>query len=384
MKKSIHNQDIFTKALALHRRYRGKLEVCGKIPFREKKDLALIYTPGVGGVSSFVAKHPESVREYTIKGNAVAVVSDGSAVLGLGNIGAYGSIPVLEGKCFLFKHFAGIDAFPIALATENTEEIIAAVKAIAPIFGGINLEDISAPRCFEIEERLKKELDIPVMHDDQHGTAIIVLAALLNAARVTRKDFKKLRVVIQGAGPAGTAVARLLIQAGVRDIVLTDSHGVIFRGRKNLLPYKADLARRTNPRGVRGEIQNALRGADVLIGVSRGNTIAASDVMFMAPRQIVFALSNPIPEIIPDEAKRGGAFVVATGRSDFPNQINNSLAFPGIFRGALDRRVPKITDTMKLRAARALAGLVPRPTASKIIPSMFDPRVMKTVARSIR
>ncbi len=372
------------KALALHKKLGGKIRIEPAAPIRNRADLALVYTPGVAAVSSYVAAHPQKAREYTGKGRMVAVVSDGSAVLGLGNIGPLGALPVMEGKCALFKSFAGVDAVPIVLDVHTADEIVAVVKAIAPSFGGINLEDIAAPQCFEIEDRLKAELDIPVMHDDQHGTAIVVVAGLLNALKVVGKRMGAAHIVIAGAGAAGTAVAKLLRIAGARDIVILDSKGVLSTKREGLSGHKAELASWSNPREVRGGLQDALRGADALVGVSGPGLATAADIALMAPKAIVFALANPTPEIMPDEAKKGGAFVIATGRSDFPNQINNSLAFPGVFRGALDNRVRAITDAMKLKAAKAIAALVPRPTRGRIVPDMFDKRVARAVARVIR
>lgn len=354
------------------------------MPLRTARDLALLYTPGVGAVSLFLAKNKGAFRSYTIKSNSVAVISDGSAVLGLGNIGPEGALPVLEGKCAIFKHFANVDAWPLALATQDTEVIIQTIKAIAPAFGGINLEDISAPRCFEIETRLKRELDIPVMHDDQHGTAIVVLAALINAAKVVGKDFKLMRVVINGAGPAGTAIAYILKKAGIRYMRILDSHGILAPRTKHLEEYKMKLARATNPRGVSGSLEDAIGGANVFIGVSRGGLLRRDHIRLMATSPVIFALANPVPEIMPDEARAAGARVIATGRSDFPNQINNALVFPGVFRGAFDNRVRQITDNMKIHAAYALADLVKKPNVSNIMPPIFDPRVVKTIARAIR
>lgn len=376
--------DTAQKALALHKKLGGKIRIVPAAPIRNRAELALVYTPGVAAVSSYVAAHPQKAREYTSKGRMVAVVSDGSAVLGLGNIGPLGALPVMEGKCALFKSFGGVDAVPIVLDVHTADEIVSAVKAIAPSFGGINLEDIAAPQCFEIEERLKAELDIPVMHDDQHGTAIVVVAGLLNALKVTGKRMATARIVIAGAGAAGTAVAKLLRVAGARDIVILDSKGTLYAKREGLSHHKVELASWSNPRDVRGGLQDALRGADVLVGVSGPGLASPADIAFMAPKPIVFALANPTPEIMPDEAEEGGAFIIATGRSDFPNQINNSLAFPGVFRGALDNRVRSITDAMKLKAAKAIATLVPRPTRGRIVPDMFDKRVARAVARVIR
>jgi len=371
-------------ALALHKKMAGKLEMKSKGALKTRDDWSTMYTPGVGAVSMHLAKHPEDARKYTIKRNTVAVVSDGSAVLGLGNIGPLGALPVMEGKCAIFKEMAGVDAFPIVLDTQDTEEIIKVVKAIAPGFGGINLEDIGAPRCFEIEERLKAELDIPVFHDDQHGTAIVVLAGLINAAKVVEKKLEKMRVVIVGAGAAGRAIALLLAEAGIQEIIVTDSKGIIYEGRSGLVPYKKELAKVTNKMKIEGELMDALDGADVLIGVSGPGTIAGAHIEKMAPQAVVFALANPIPEIKPDDAKRAGAAVVATGRSDYPNQVNNSLVFPGIFRGALDKGVRDITDEMKLAAAKKLAGMVKKPDEDKIIPGIMEKDVAKTIASAVK
>ncbi len=372
------------RALALHKKLHGKIAVVPKIPVRNRMTLALVYTPGVGAVSAYLAKHPKQVREFTMKSNSVAVVSDGSAVLGLGNIGPEGAIPVMEGKCALFKTFAGIDAVPIVLATQDPREIIETVVRIAPVFGGINLEDIAAPKCFTIEEELKRRLRIPVMHDDQQGTAIVVLAGLMNAFRAVRKNIKRGRIVILGAGAAGAAVTRILVKCGVRDVVVLDRKGIMYKNRRGLAGYKKELAQKTNPRGLRGGIEEALKNADAVVGVSGPGLLTAAHVSRMAKDAIVFALANPVPEIMPDEALRGGAKIVATGRSDFPNQINNSLAFPGVFLGALDHGVRAITDAMKIRAAKHLAQLVPHPTSTNIIPDMFDKRVPPAVASAIR
>lgn len=372
------------RALEEHRKLRGKIEVRAKAPLRKREDLSLFYTPGVGAVSSYVAKHKKEVGQYTIKSNTIGIISDGSAVLGLGNIGPEGALPVMEGKAMIFKEFAGLDAFPIVLATQDVEEIIATVKNIAPVFGGINLEDISAPRCFEIEERLKKELAIPVMHDDQHGTAIVVLAALINAFKVVKKSLSKGMIVISGAGAAGVAIANLLHRVGVGDIIILDSKGIIEKSRGGLTPVKKKLASFTNKRRVKGGLIEALKGAGAVIGVSGPGLMDASHVRLMAKRPIVFALANPTPEILPGEALRGGAAVIGTGRSDFPNQINNALVFPGVFRGALDNGVRKITDAMKVKAALNLAALVKNPKADLIIPNVFDKRVVPAVAKAIK
>ncbi|MBI4066006.1 NADP-dependent malic enzyme [Candidatus Kaiserbacteria bacterium] len=361
----------------------ARIETKARVKLAGKKDFSLWYTPGVGAAALHLAKHPEDARKMSIKKNSVAVISDGSAVLGLGNIGPYGALPVMEGKALIFKEKAGIDAWPLVLDTQDTDEIVRIVKAVAPNFGGVNLEDISAPKCFGIEERLIDELDIPVMHDDQHGTAIVVLAGLMNAAKVVKKDFKKLKIVISGAGAAGTAVAKLLVASGVKDIILLDRQGALHVGRSGLNPHKAELAKLTNPRGVKGDLALAMKSSDVFLGVSGKGLLKAEHVSSMAPRSIVFAMANPEPEILPSEAKRAGAMVIATGRSDYPNQINNSLVFPGIFRGALDKGVKKITTETKLRAARALSELIKNPTASEIIPDMLDMRVTKTVALAV-
>ncbi|MEY2665610.1 MAG: NAD-dependent malic enzyme [Candidatus Parcubacteria bacterium] len=371
-------------ALELHKKLKGKLEVVSKGSLKTRDDWSTMYTPGVGAVSLHLAKKPQDAREYTIKRNTVAVVSDGSAVLGLGNLGALGALPVMEGKCAIFKEMANVDAFPLVLDTQDPEEIIAVVKAVAPTFGGINLEDIAAPNCFYIENRLKAELNIPVMHDDQHGTAIVVLAGLLNASKVVKKKLENLKVVIVGAGAAGRAITLLLMKAGISDVIVTDSKGALVAGRQALDGYKRELAQMTNPRGVAGDVMSAVTGADVIIGVSGPGTIAGAHIETMAKDAIVFALANPIPEIMPEDAKRAGAAVVATGRSDFPNQVNNSLAFPGIFRGALDSGVSEITDEMKLEAAKKIASLVKKPTAEEIIPSVMTPNLVKTVASAIK
>jgi len=383
-----------SKAVSLHKQLGGKIRTMPALSVKTRADLSLVYTPGVAEVSTLIAgkrgalknsdEQEQLAKEYTIKKRTVAVISDGSAVLGLGNIGPYGALPVMEGKAALFKSFGGVDAFPIVLRTQNVDEIVETVVRIAPAFGGINLEDFAAPQCFEIEERIKDALDIPVMHDDQHGTAIAVLAALLNAAKVTKRDYRKMRVVISGAGAAGTAVAKLLRLSGIKDILVLDSKGVIHKKRADLTLHKVELATITNPMGVEGDLVRALTKADVFIGVSGPGILSAKDVRLMEAQPIVFALANPTPEIMPDDALQGGAAVVATGRSDFPNQINNSLVFPGVFRGALDNKVRKITDEMKLQAAHNLAALVPHPTAKKIIPGPFEKGVAAAVAKAIK
>jgi len=368
----------------IHKKLHGKISVVSKKPIKTLDDLSILYTPGVGAAASYLAAHKSEIRKMTIKSNSVAVVSDGSAVLGLGNIGPEGAIPVMEGKCVLFKEFAGIDAFPIVLDTQDTDEIVETIKNIAPVFGGINLEDISAPRCFEIEERLEKILDIPLMHDDQHGTAIVVMAGLINAFKVAKKDIKKSKIVIVGAGAAGNAIAKLLHKVGAGDVIVIDSKGIIDRHRKDLNPYKKLLAEITNKDNICGNVLAAANVADAIIGVSKPGSITVSHIKLMAKKPIVFALANPVPEILPDTAKKAGAYIIATGRSDFPNQINNVLGFPGIFRGALDHNVKKITPEIKLAAAKKLASLVNSPSANNIIPSVLDRRVAKAVASVVK
>ncbi len=375
-----HHDESVDPAFPLHRE--GKIEVRPTVRIRDREGLSLAYTPGVARVSQAVAADASEAYRYTWKGNTVLIVTDGTAVLGLGDIGPYGALPVMEGKALLFKEFGGVNAVPICLDCTDTEEIIDTVARIAPAYGGVNLEDISAPRCFEIERRLQERLDIPVFHDDQHGTSIVVLAALKNAARLTGRELDSLRVVISGAGAAGVAVSKMLVAAGVTEIVVADSHGIIHRGRTGLNESKAELAELTNPRGLTGTIQDALEGADVFIGVSAGH-IPEEAVTRMADDAIIFALANPTPEVDPEVAARHAA-VVATGRSDYPNQINNVLAFPGIFRGALDVRASRITPGMQLAAADAIAGTIADELASDhIIPSVFDPRVGVMVASAV-
>jgi malate dehydrogenase (oxaloacetate-decarboxylating) len=374
------------QALELHRANRGKLEVQSKVPLGNREDLSLAYTPGVAEACLEIAKDPLAVYEYTLKGNLVAVVSDGSAVLGLGNIGPAGALPVMEGKCLLFKGFAGVDAFPICVSAKTTDEIVQLVKWLEPTIGAVNLEDISAPRCFEIERRLKKETSIPIFHDDQHGTAVVVLAALLNALKVVKKDLESVRIVVNGAGAAGIATATLLLDSGAKDVVACDTKGALYDGRpEGMNPFKSEVARRGNIRGVKGHLSQALEGADVCVGVSGPRTITREMVSAMAPDSVVIAMANPTPEIFPDEAKAGGAAVVGTGRSDYPNQVNNVLAFPGILRGALDARASDINEAMKTAAAKAIANLVSpgELTAEYIIPDPFDPRVGPAVARAV-
>ena len=381
--------DYFAESLQLHRKHHGKIAIRSKMPVRTKDDLSTVYSPGVAAPCEAIARDPEAVWEYTIKSNTVAVVSDGSAVLGLGNIGPLAAIPVMEGKAMLFKKFAGIDAFPICLATQDTDEIVQTIRNIAPVFGGINLEDISAPRSFEIEERLQN-LGIPVFHDDQHGTAIVVLAALLNASKVLKKKINDLKVVINGSGAAGVAIAKLLKGYGlenpavhVREIILCDRKGILHAGREDLNASKRATLEFTNPKGLSGSVFDALNGANVFIGVSSANLLHAEDIRRMAKDSIVLALANPIPEIMPEQAYAGGAAIVGTGRSDLPNQVNNVLGFPGVFRGAMDARAPRITTEMKLAAALAIASCVPNPTHDFIIPASLDKKVAKRVAKAV-
>ncbi len=376
-------EPVYEQALKLHESHQGKIALKSKVKIASREDLCLAYTPGVAEPCLRIHSNKDDVYRYTSKGNFVAVISDGTSVLGLGDIGALAAIPVMEGKAILFKIFAGVDAFPLCIDTKNTDELINVVKNIAPSFGGINLEDIGAPRCFEIETRLKKLLDIPVFHDDQHGAAIVALAGLINALKVVGKKFNGIKVVISGAGAAGTATARLLIDCGVRDILVCDTAGIIYRDRSGLNPYKKELAELTNKNNEIGTLAQAMRGADVFIGLSVGGIVSQDMVRSMADNAIVFPLANPIPEIMPDEAEKAGARIVGTGRSDCRNQINNALGFPGIFRGALDVRARDINEKMKLAAANALASLVPEPTENMIIPNIFDTRVAPSVASAV-
>lgn len=375
-------KDFASMALDQHKKLKGKIAIELKDKLDTQDKLSTYYTPGVAAVSTYVAEHPIEARDYTWLNNSVAVVSDGSAVLGLGNIGPLGALPVMEGKSMLFKHFANIDAIPIVLDVHTADEIVATVKAIAPSFGGINLEDIAAPLCFEVEDRLKVDLEIPIMHDDQHGTAVVVLAGLINAMKVTNRKLKNCKIVVVGSGAAGTAVLKLLYKYAQPKIIAVDSRGIVNKNRidlnddkKKLLEYLADSKD--------GGLEEAMKGADIFIGVSRANLVTPAMIKSMSKRPIVFAMANPLPEIMPDAAKAAGAAIVATGRSDFPNQVNNALAFPGIFRGALDNRVNKITDEHKIAAAEAIASLVNKPTVDNIIPSVLDKMLVPTIAKVI-
>lgn len=383
--------DFYERSLIIHRQLRGKIGIVGKTPILSRDDLSIAYTPGVARPCEVIAADNSKARELTIKRNTVAVVSDGSAVLGLGNIGPLAAIPVMEGKAVLFKEFANIDAWPICLDTQDSDEIVETVRRIAPVFGGINLEDISAPRCFEIEQRLQ-DIGIPVFHDDQHGTAIVLLAALINSAKVLGRELTQMKVVINGAGAAGAAIARLLRCVGhdpnvcmpVQDVVVCDSKGAIHRDRTDLADYKTDLLAHTNRYNRKGSMHDVLVDSDVFIGVSKGNLLSADDVSTMADNAIVLAMANPIPEIMPDEARKGGAAIVGTGRSDFPNQVNNVLAFPGLFRGALDAGAPVISEQMKLAAAKALAESIRTPTVDKVLPDPLDRTVAPIIAAAVK
>ena len=374
------------KALELHAQWKGKLRVVSTAPVSSSADLALAYTPGVAAPCREIADDPEKVYQYTIKNNTILVVSDGSAVLGLGNIGPKAAMPVMEGKAVLFKEFGGVNAVPICLDTQDTEEIINAVRWLAPGYGGVNLEDISAPRCFEIEERLKEQLDIPVFHDDQHGTAIVVLAGLINSLKLLKKEAADMRAVISGAGAAGVAIAKLMLSYGFKDIVLCNSKGIISKGAKGLNWMQEKMVEITNPRGISGSLADALKGADIFIGVSAPGIVTEDMVRSMNKDAILFAMANPIPEIMPDLAKAAGARIIGTGRSDFPNQVNNVIAFPGIFRGALEGRARQITEEMKMAAAHAIADLIPESELNEehIIPEAFHPQVADVVAKAVK
>jgi malate dehydrogenase (oxaloacetate-decarboxylating) len=374
------------EALHMHSSNKGKLESKSKVPVRNAKDLSLAYSPGVAEPCKEIYDKPETVYDYTMKGNMVAVVSDGTAVLGLGNIGPEASLPVMEGKAVLFKSFAGVDAFPICLNTTDIDKIVETVKLLEPTFGGINLEDIAAPNCFEIEERLKKEANIPVFHDDQHGTAIVTVAGLVNALKITGRKMNEIKVVANGAGAAGIAIIKLLYSYGVRDLIMCDTKGAIYEGRpQGMNDIKAEVAKYTNRENVKGTLADAIKGADVFIGVSAAGALTAEMIETMNPNPIVFAMANPTPEIMPDEAKAAGVKVIGTGRSDFPNQVNNVLAFPGIFRGALDARATHINEKMKVAAVEAIAGLISDAelTSDYVIPGPFDPRVAPEVAAAV-
>ena len=374
------------KALKMHEEWHGKIETCAKSHVNSREDLAIAYTPGVAEPCKVIARDPEAAYTYTMKSNTVAVVSDGSAVLGLGNIGALAAMPVMEGKAVLFKEFGGVNAVPICRDTQDTEEIIKSVVNIAPAFGGINLEDISAPRCFEIEERLKELLDIPVFHDDQHGTAIVVLAGIINAMKVTGKDKESAKVVVNGAGSAGVAITKLLLTYGFKDVTMCDISGILGKGSQNLNWMQQKMVEVTNPEQKTGTLADALKGADIFVGVSAPNIVTQDMVASMNKDAILFAMANPVPEIMPDIAKAAGAKVVGTGRSDFPNQVNNVVAFPGIFKGALEGRATAITEEMKLATAKAIAGLVPDEELNEnnILPEAFDPRVADVVSRAVK
>lgn len=374
------------KALKMHEEWHGKIETCAKSHVNSREDLAIAYTPGVAEPCKVIAKDPEAAYTYTMKSNTVAVVSDGSAVLGLGNIGALAAMPVMEGKAVLFKEFGGVSAVPICLDTQDTEEIIKTVVNIAPAFGGINLEDISAPRCFEIEERLKELLDIPVFHDDQHGTAIVVLAGIINAMKVTGKDTESSKVVVNGAGSAGVAITKLLLTYGFKHVTMCDINGILGKDSKDLNWMQEKMVEVTNLEQKTGKLADALKGADIFVGVSAPNIVTPEMVASMNKDAILFAMANPVPEIMPDIAKAAGAKVVGTGRSDFPNQVNNVVAFPGIFKGALEGRATAITEDMKLATAKAIAGLVPDEELNEnnILPEAFDPRVADVVSRAVK
>lgn len=377
-------EEIKQKALELHEKNQGKLEVVSKVKVNDAMDLALAYTPGVAEPCKKIHEDDELAYKYTNKGNMVAVVTDGSAVLGLGNIGGIAGMPVMEGKSVLFKEFGNVDAFPICLNTQDTEEIISTVKAISPSFGGINLEDIAAPRCFEIEKRLIEELDIPVFHDDQHGTAVIVLSAVINALRIVKKDISDVKIVISGAGAAGIAISNLLTLAGAKNNLILNSRGIIDPDDEKLDEARREIARTTNPNKVKGDLKTAMENADIFIGVSAPGILTKEMVSSMNHDAIVLAMANPVPEIYPDEAKEAGARVVGTGRSDYPNQVNNVLVFPGIFRGALDAKADKITDDMKLSAAYAIAHMVEQPTEERILPEAFNKDVARNVANAVK
>lgn len=376
--------DVYQRSLELHKRHHGKIETVSKVKLNSSEVLSMAYTPGVAEVSREIARDPSLAREYTLKRNTIAIVTDGSAILGLGNLGPLAAIPVMEGKAAIFKEFAGVDAFPICLDTQDTEEIIKAVKQIAPVFGGINLEDIAAPRCFEIEKRLRAELSIPVMHDDQWGTATVNLAGLINALKLTNQTKETVRVVINGVGSAGVATARLLIHYGLKNILFCDSQGIINRGRTELTAEKQELLDGSVAESFEGALADAVKGANIFIGLSKPGLLTGDMVRSMAEKPIILALSNPVPEIMPDEALAAGAFIIATGRSDFPNQLNNSLAFPGIFKGMLEANIHQFKIEMFESVAQALADLVIDVSPTKILPTMFESRVVTTVSETIK
>lgn len=378
------SDDVYKKSLDLHKKYHGKLETVSKVKIDSKEVLSLAYSPGVAQVSREIARDPHLAREYTLKRNTIAIVSDGSAILGLGNLGALAAIPVMEGKAAILKEFAGVDAFPICLDTQDTEEIIKAVKQIAPVFGGINLEDISAPKCFEIEERLRRELDIPVMHDDQWGAATVTLAGIINSLKLVEKNKENVRVVLSGIGSAGVATARLLLIYGIKNIIFCDSKGIIHKDREDLTKEKLELLNASNLKPEPGKLSDAVRGADIFIGLSKGGVLSLDMVSLMADRAIIFALANPTPEIMPDAASSAGAFIVATGRSDFPNQVNNSLVFPGAFKGMLDGNIPQFKIEMFSAIAESLAGHVVNLSKDKILPTMFEDGVVEVVSQTIQ
>lgn len=378
------NEDIYTASLALHKEHRGKLEMVSKVRLDSKEALSLAYSPGVAEVSREIARDPSLAREYTLKRNTIAIVSDGSAILGLGNLGALAAIPVMEGKAAIFKEFAGVDAFPICLQTQETEEIIALVKNIAPVFGGINLEDIAAPKCFEIEERLRRELSIPVMHDDQWGAATVTLAGVINSLKLIGKTKEEVKVVLSGIGAAGVATARLLLIYGIRNIVFCDSKGIIYEAREGMTKEKQELLAGSTAIVEAGDLSVAVKDADIFIGLSKPEVLTLDMVRSMAAKPVIFALANPSPEIMPDVARAAGAFIIATGRSDFPNQINNSLVFPGAFKGMLSSNIPQFKNEMFSTIAQALADFVPNPTPEKIIPSMWDEGIVELVSRTIQ
>lgn len=373
----------YEQSLELHKKHNGKLEVISKVPLNNKEDLSLAYTPGVAGVCEAIAENPKLAKTHTIKGNTVAIITDGSAILGLGNLGPLASLPVMEGKAAIFKEFGGVDAFPICLDTQDTEEIIKACKQIAPTFGGINLEDISAPRCFEIEERLRAELNIPVMHDDQWGAATVGLAAIINALKLRKTKKEDVRVVLSGVGAAGVATGRLLYEYGIKNTIFCDSKGIINSQRTDLTKEKKELLSGSSLDLPSGSLDDAIKGSDIFIGLSKPNLLTKEMVKSMNEKPIIFALANPNPEIMPDDAKEAGAFVVATGRSDFPNQINNSLMFPGAFRAMLDLNIPQFENKIFVKISEALANLIENPTPEKIIPTMFDKGVKEAVYKAI-